>query len=365
MKDQQSRWIDTPREVRKGDELDSAALGTYLNGRFTGFHGPVTVEQFPRGHSNLTYLIRAGERQVVLRRPPPGAYKIKSGHDMHREYRILSAVHSAYGKVPRPLLYCDDPSVIGAPFYLMERVFGIILRAEAPEGLDLSENVMRRLSEMFIDSLAEIHKIDYAAAGLGDLARPEGYVNRQVTGWTERYKNAKTDDIPDIERAARWLAENMPKESGAALIHNDYRYDNIILDPGDLTRIIAILDWEMATIGDPLMDLGTSLGYWIDPDDPDEAQLIRQVLSNLPGNLSRSGLVSRYAEKTGREVSYMLFYYVYALFKIAVIVQQIYFRFVKGYTKDERFGGLIIAVHVLGKMAALALDKGRFDRLTA
>ncbi len=356
-------WIDVPRGVRAGEELDAAKLETYLMAHLPDVRGPIAIEQFPRGHSNLTYCLRAGDRELVLRRPPFGAEKIKAGHNMHREFRILSGAITRFGKVPRPLLYCDDLSVIGAPFYIMERVRGVILRATPPEGLDLKEETMRRLSETFVDTLAEIHGIDYRAAGLGDLARPEGYVKRQIEGWAERYKNARTDDIPEIERAIRWLSDNMPSESGASLIHNDFKYDNLVLDPSDLSGIIAILDWEMATIGDPLMDLGSTLGYWVDPDDPDELQMIKMCPTTLPGNFSRARIAARYGEKTGRDVSHMLFYYVYGLFKLAVIAQQIYYRYAKGFTKDERFAGMIIAVHLLGKTACLALDKGRIDRL--
>lgn len=356
-------WIDTPRGVRAGEELDASALGAYLKERIAGVRLPLIIEQFPRGHSNLTYCLRAGDRELVLRRPPFGAEKIKAGHNMHREFRILSGAITRFGKVPRPLLYCDDTTVIGAPFYIMERVKGIILRTVPPEGLDLTEDTMRRLSETFIDTLAEIHGIDYRAAGLEDLARPEGYVKRQIEGWAERYKNSRTDDIPEIERAIRWLSDNMPKESGASLIHNDFKYDNMVLDPDDPSRIVAILDWEMATIGDPLMDLGITLGYWIDPDDPEELQTLKQSPTDLKGNLTRSRLASRYAEKTGRDVSHMLFYYVYALFRFAVIAQQIYYRYAKGFTKDERFSNLIVGVNLLGKAASLALEKGRIDRL--
>ena len=357
-------WIDRTKAVRRGEELDAARLEAYMAGRITGLGSPLVIEQFPSGHSNLTYLIRAGEQEMVLRRPPFGAHKIKSGHNMNREFQILSGIYPLYKKVPKPLLYCDDESVLGAPFYIMERAKGVILRIVPPEGMELSEEAMRRLSEVFTDTLVEIHAVDYHSAGLDDLGRPEGYVERQIKGWTERYINARTDDIPDMERAARWLAENMPAQSGVSLIHNDFKYDNLVLDPGDLSRIIAILDWEMATIGDPLMDLGTSLGYWVDPDDPDEMQMIKQCLTTLPGNLSRSQIVARYAEKSGRDVSHMLFHYVYALFKIAIIIQQIYYRYAKGFTKDERFANLIIGVNILSKTAALAIEKGRIDRLS-
>lgn len=357
-------WIDRPRTVRPGEELDTAALEAYLKEHIPDVAGPLVVEQFPSGYSNLTYWLRMGDQELVLRRPPFGA-NIKTAHDMGREYRILSHLVEVYPKVPRPLAYCEAASVLGAPFYVMERVKGVILRATPPTGLVLSPDVMRRLSESFVDNLVELHAVDYEAARLGDLGRPEGYVGRQVKGWAERYKNARTDDIPEVERAAGWLAEHMPPEAGAALIHNDYKYDNLVLDPEDLSHILAVLDWEMATIGDPLMDLGTTLGYWIDPDDPDELQALQLGLTTLPGNLNRLQLVERYAEKSGRDVSHLLFYYVYALFKIAVIGQQIYARYQRGFTTDERFANLIAFVRVLGNTAVQAIERGRVDRLAS
>ncbi|HEU5460269.1 MAG TPA: phosphotransferase family protein, partial [Pyrinomonadaceae bacterium] len=229
--------------VRQGEELPNERLLTYLFARL-GLDGPLTVEQFPAGFSNLTYLLRINDRELVLRRPPIGA-KIKTAHDMSREYRILSHLYPVYNKVPRPLLFCDDEAILGAPFYVMERVNGIILRAQPPRGIDLSPELMRGLSETFIENLAEIHGFDYEAAGLGDLGSPQGYVKRQVEGWTKRYYNARTDDVPAIEQLADWLVERLrPDSTQPALIHNDYKYDNIVLAPDDLTRVVAVLDWE-------------------------------------------------------------------------------------------------------------------------
>jgi len=266
--------MDSTRPVRPGEELNASALALWLRERMDGVEGPVEIEQFPGGHSNLTYLLRFGDRELVLRRPPFGS-KVKTAHDMGREFRILSRLHAVYPKAPRALLHCDDPEVIGAPFYVMERVRGVILRHQrAPEGIDLPPATLRALSEAAVDGLAELHAVDYDAAGLGDLGRPEGYVARQVSGWSERWRNARTDDVPDVDRAAAWLADNQPPERGAALIHNDYKYDNLVLDSGDLSRVVAVLDWEMATLGDPLMDLGTSLGYWVDPDDSSERLIL-------------------------------------------------------------------------------------------
>jgi aminoglycoside phosphotransferase (APT) family kinase protein len=353
--------IDRPAPVRRGEELDLEALVAYLQRQFPGLKATdMEVSQFPSGHSNLTYLLRIGEHELVLRRPPFGA-KIKSAHDMRREYDILSHLVLVYPKVPRPLAYCEDEGVIGAPFYLMERLQGVILRGARPEGLELNAGLMRRLSENFIDNLVAIHRVDVQSASLGELGRPEGYVQRQVEGWTKRYDNARTDDIPEMEQVAAWVAGHMPPEAGATLIHNDYKYDNLVLDPEDLAHIVGILDWEMATVGDPLMDLGTSLGYWIEPGDPAELQALNFGLTALPGNLTRRELAERYARQSGRDLANITFYYVYALFKIAVIVQQIYARYKAGLTKDERFASLIFAVHVLSRAAVSAIETGKIE----
>lgn len=357
-------WIDQPTAVRPGEELDVGTLAAYLRRHLPDIEEPIQVQQFPSGYSNLTYLLRIGEKEFVLRRPPFGAHTIRAGHDMKREYRVLVGLSKVYGKVPRPLLYCEDESVIGAPFYIMERVTGVILRAVPPVGLDLRPDVLRKLSQSFVDNLVEIHAVDYRAAGLGDLGRPQGYVERQIRGWSERYAHARTDEIPEMDRVIAWLQARCPPDSGAALIHNDYKYDNLVLDPADLSRIIAVLDWEMATIGDPLMDLGSTLGYWIDADDPEELQRFRFCPTTLPGNFTRAELVARYAERSRRDVSDILFYYVYALFKIAVIVQQIYFRYHQGFTRDQRFARMIHLVRILGTMAVRAIERGRIDRLS-
>jgi aminoglycoside phosphotransferase (APT) family kinase protein len=345
--------------VRAGEELDTAKLESYLRAQLPDAAGPLIVEQFPQGYSNLTYLLRLGGQEMVLRRPPFGT-QVKTAHDMGREYRVLSGLHHVYGPAPRPLLFCEDTGVIGAPFYVMERRRGIVLRKTLPPGLALDAETTRRLCESFIDNLARLHDLDYAAAGLGDVGKPQGYVERQVTGWTKRYRDAQTDDVPAMDHIAAWLVQHRPKESGAALIHNDYKYDNLVLDPDDVTRIVAVLDWEMCTIGDPLMDLGTTLGYWIEATDSTALRSLAFGPTMLPGSLTRRGLMERYAQQTGRDVSDMLFYYCFALLKLAVIVQQIYYRYAKGHTRDERFATLNQAVAVLGQTAVRAAERGRF-----
>src|SRR6185503_18567974 len=314
---------DQSSTIRPGEELPLEPLFNYLSTHLPEVTAPLIVEQFPAGFSNLTYLLRFGDRELVLRRPPVGA-KIKTAHDMSREYRILSHLYPVYKKVPRPLLFCDDESILGAPFYVMERVTGIILRAQRPVGVDLTPETMRQLSATFIETLAEIHEIDYEGAGLGDLGSPQGYVKRQVEGWTKRYFNARTDHVSSIEKLADWLHSNLPADSErAALIHNDYKYDNLVLSPDDLTRVVAVLDWEMATVGDPLMDFGTSLGYWVEINDPEEWQRYGFGLTMLPGSFTRTEMLDHYSRRTGRAIDDPVFYFAYGLLKIAVIVQQI------------------------------------------
>jgi aminoglycoside phosphotransferase (APT) family kinase protein len=329
---------DSTKAVRQGEELDLARLEPYLRSHFPDLGGELVVKQFPSGHSNLTYSIALGEKEMVLRRPPFGS-KVKSAHDMGREYNVLQKLYAAY-PTPRPLLYCTDDSVLGAPFYVMERVRGVILRRNLPDGLTLPHETARKLSESFIDNLAALHGLDYTALGLGELGKPQGYLERQVRGWMERYQGSKTHDLSEVEPLSAWLREHMPSRSGATLIHNDYKYDNMVLDPTDITRIKAVLDWEMCTLGDPLTDLGTALAYWIDPDDPPEMQMVRWGPTIAPGMLHRAELAQRYAEKTGRDLSDIVFYYVFAMFKVAVIIQQIYYRYFHGLTKDERFAQL-------------------------
>lgn len=342
-------WTDRPQPVRPGEDLPIAPLRDYLRAQL-GIAGDLVVEQFPKGYSNLTYLLRLGEQELVLRRPPFGA-NIRSAHDMGREYAVLSRLHPVYGKVPRPLCYYDDADLIGAPFYVMERVRGVILRADMPAAMTPPPALMRRIGESLVAELAALHALDLETAGLRDFGKPDGYVARQVHGWARRYADARTDEIPDMEVTAVWLAEHMPPESGAALIHNDFKFDNCVLDPQDWTRITAVLDWEMATVGDPLMDLGAALGYWVQPDDPPALAALALSPTTRPGNLTRAEVVARYAARSGRSVEQIDFYLAFGFFRLGVIAQQIYRRWKLGHTRDPRFAALIDGVRACGAMA--------------
>ena len=348
---------DHSENIRAGEELDLSRLEPYLRAHFPGVEGPLTVKQFPSGHSNLTYLVRLGDREMVLRRPPFGS-QVKTAHDMGREYRVLSKLHAAYPPAPRVLLYCDDLSILGAPFYVMERLRGVILRKDPPDALNFTPEIARRLSGSFIDNLARLHSLDYEAIGLGDLGKPQGYLHRQVRGWIERYHASRTHDLKEVEKIFVWLNQRIPAASEAALIHNDYKYDNLVLDPADITRVVGVLDWEMSTIGDPLSDLGTALAYWVDAEDPEELQGIRSCPSNYPGSLTRAQLAERYARITGRDVSSMAFYLAFARFKVAVIYQQIYYRYQQGLTQDPRFAALPEKVRALVRASLQTIESG-------
>lgn len=347
---------DKPAPVRAGEELDAAKLEALLKAALPELQGPLEIRQFPSGFSNLTYLLQFGDRGLVMRRPPFGS-KVKSAHDMGREHRVLSALHKVYPCAPKPLLFCDDPSVIGADFYVMERISGVILRKEKPAGFDANPALVQRCCEGFIRTLADLHAIDYEKAGLGELRKEGSYVERQVMGWIKRYRGSQTDDIPAIDQIAAWLEADYPEDTGAVIVHNDFKFDNVILDENDLSRVAGVLDWEMCTIGDPLMDLGTTLAYWTQKEDS-AMGIVQCFLTTEPGSMTRRELADRYSEMSGRDVSKIVFYYVFALLKLAVIVQQIYYRYKQGLTKDERFAPLIFMVGALGQKGVEVLERG-------
>ena len=341
--------------VRAGEEIDLAALNAWIAAHAPDAGVVSAVEQFPGGFSNLTYLLKCARGDLVLRRPPRGVGK-GPAHDMPREYRILQAVSSRSIPAPRPLAVCEDESVLGVPFYLMEHVRGVILRRVGGE--NPGPEVMRGLSESFVQTLAAIHSVDASDPAIAALGKAEGYVARQVSGWTKRWEAARTDDVPKMDSVARWLSAHQPPASGTCLVHNDYKYDNIVLDPGDLSRIVAVLDWEMATLGDPLLDLGTSLGYWVEAGDHPAFRSLGLGVTALPGNFTRTELWERYLAITGIPPTDPAFYYAFGLFKIAVIAQQIYFRYRNGLTSDERFARLGEAVQFFATVAERVTTSG-------
>jgi len=353
-----SDFLDHPAQIRSGEEINLTTLEPYLRNHFPESTGALEVRQFPAGHSNLTYSLQLGAKELVLRRPPFGS-KVKSAHDMSREFRVLSKLHAAYSPAPEVFLYCDDDSIIGVPFYVMQPVHGIILRRTLPHGLDFSADKARLLSASFIDNLVRLHRVDYAAAGLADLGKPEGYLERQVRGWTERYHGSKTHDYLEVEKISTWMQEHLPPTAAVSLIHNDYKYDNVVLDPTDITTIVGVLDWEMCTIGDSLTDLGTALAYWMDQTDPQEIQENRWGPTIEPGSFTREEFVHHYAQQTGCDVSHIAFYLAFARFKLAVIVQQIYFRYHQGLTKDSRFATMPATIQMLLRASLHTAQSGQ------
>lgn len=307
------------------------------------------ISQFKGGYSNLTFLIRSPSGEYVLRRPPLGL-KISKAHDMVREFRVLEALKKAgYSKIPKPILCCEDENVIGATFFIMEKVEGLILRNRIPEGMNLDATFFRKLSQNTIDGLLELHQLELHQSGLSQMGKPEGYVERQVMGWSERYFKSKTNELSEMEAVSDWLKANMPEKENTGFIHNDYKYDNLVLAGAENPSINAVLDWEMATVGDPLMDLGTTLAYWAEAKDSDTLKMFN--LTYPKGNFTRSEVVAYYASKSPLNLDQILFYYVFGLFKVGVIAQQIYKRYTLGFAQDPRFAALIYAVKACGEKA--------------
>ncbi len=336
------------RSVRDEDAFDVGAVDAWLRDLGTGDLGgePPEVRQFTGGASNLTYLLRYPRRELILRRPPTGT-KAASAHDMAREHRIQASLKPVFPAVPEMVAFCGDAGVIGGDFYVMERVPGVIPRAQMPPQIGTDPQLMGRLGERFVDLLAELHAVDPAAAGLAELSRGDGYVRRQVAGWSERYRRAKTWNVPSFERVMRWLEDERPDDVGACVIHNDFRLDNLVLDPDDPLRVRAVLDWELATIGDPLMDLGSSLAYWVQADDGLAGRLFRRQPSHVPGMPTRAQIVARYGERTGVATDAWAFYETFGLFRLAVIAQQIYYRYHHGQTRNPAFKRFWVAAHLL------------------
>lgn len=327
---------------RKGETLDEVKLQEYLRGKLEGAGKAMVVEQFGGGHANLTYLLRFGEGddalEYVLRRPPVGPVA-KTAHDMGREYKALSRLYRGFPPAPRAFVYCDDPAVIGAPFFIMERRHGVIVRREVPAvfggGKDPAAN--RKLSEVVIDTLVDFHAVDPALCDLQDIGKPDGFLKRQVEGWTARYERSKTTDLPAAIELSKWLLANLPKPPSPTLLHNDWRLDNMAVAEDDPGRCIAVYDWDMCTLGDPLTDIGTVLCLWVNRDEGFGPGA--PMPTQIPGFMSREEAGARYGERSGRDMSMLSYYLVFGTFKVGVVLQQIYHRYHIGQTKDERFAG--------------------------
>ena len=343
-----------PTPAGQEQELDLSALNNYLQQQGTSVGEVISCTRFTGGYSNLTYQLQTAGKEYVLRMPPHGA-NIKSAHDMGREFRVLQALKPHYPKVPAPLHYCESADIIGEPFYIMEKLDGIILRAHNAPRMNIAPETFRNLSAALIDNLVALHALDIHTTGLIQLGKPDGYVQRQVAGWIKRYYAAETDKIPSMDAVASWLQQQQPPAQAPAFLHNDYKYDNVILNPANLSAIVGVLDWEMATVGDPLMDLGASLAYWFEAGEEDVFKSYN--LTWLPGNFSRREVIAHYALKSGRDLSHIAFYYAFGLFKNAVIAQQIYHRWKQGHSSDPRFGALLPMIQLLGKKAADAIEK--------
>jgi aminoglycoside phosphotransferase (APT) family kinase protein len=330
-----STLLDKAKAVRQGEELDMKVIDPWLKEHISGLHGNAEVTQYTGGASNWTYRLKYPSHDLILRRPPAGT-KAKSAHDMGREFRIQQALMPYY-PVPEMLAFCEDPSIMGCEFYIMRRVEGIILRSNLPKGLDLSKEEVHQLCLNVIDKLIDLHQIDIQSTGLSAFGKGMGYVKRQIDGWSDRYVKARTWNVAKFTYVMDWLKDNLPENERSCLIHNDYRFDNVILHPDDPMKIIGVLDWEMATIGDPLMDLGNSLAYWVQADDDFLASSLRRQPTQLPGMLSRREVVDYYCEKTGITPHNWTFYEVYGMFRLAVIAQQIYYRYFHKQTRNPAF----------------------------
>ena len=333
--------------TRAGEELDPAALGAYLRSNLpatfdwaANASGQIEIEQFPGGHSNLTYLVRLDGHEFVLRRPPFGPVA-PTAHDMPREYRLLAAIHPHFQLAPKPYLLCEDVSVVGAPFYLMQRRTGLIIRRETPPEIGDNMELRARIGKAMVETLASLHSIDIVSTGLIGIGKPVGFMARQVRGWADRWQRAKSSELPEIDRVVAWLAQRMPADPDPnhppTIVHNDFKLDNVMLDPASPDRVVAVLDWEMCTVGDPFADLGLLLCYWTQKDDPEARRESISPVTTEPGWMTRAEIVDHYASKTGRNPAGIAFYEVFALFKLAVVLQQIYIRYLRGQTHDERF----------------------------
>ena len=343
-------------DVRPDERFDEARLADYLRGKLPGADGDLRVRQFGGGKANLTYQLRfGGGGEYVLRRPPLGPVA-PSAHDMGREYRVLSVLRHAYEFAPRSWLFCDDETVIGAPFQVMTRCHGVVARDSLPRQYEDDTSAPRKMSAALVDALAAFHAVDYESLGLSQLGRPQGFIQRQVDGWQRRWQRAKLDDDPQVDAIYAWLASRVPTSSAQSLVHNDPKLDNTMFAADDPARVVAILDWDMCTLGDPLSDLGALLTYWTQPDDPPAVRAIAMMPAGDHDFMSRAELVERYASSSGRDIGDIRFYHALGIFRLLVILQQIYIRYVRGQTRDARFATMGAAVAALTAWAHDIMD---------
>ncbi|WLP89941.1 phosphotransferase family protein [Gordonia sp. NB41Y] len=361
--------LDPARTVRGEDAFDIEAVATWLRQHMNDPADLDTVpeiQQFTGGVSNLTYLLRYPTRDLILRRPPIGS-KAKSAHDMRREYDVQSLLKPVFDYVPEMIAFCDDETILGSDFYVMERLKGRIMRRDLPADLHLRPDQARELTRTFVDRLVDLHQIDLAASGLDRFSRGGGYVDRQVNGWSNRYVKSRTPNVGSFENIITWLKANQPADRPLGFIHNDYRLDNLVLDPQDPLNVVGILDWEMATVGDPLMDLGSALAYWVEAGDNPVFRMFRRQPSNVPGMLTRAEIVDYYASRTGQTVTsdQWRFYEVFGLFRLAVIAQQVYYRYFHKQTTNQAYKQLRLVVIALEWRCTQLIATGRLAPLTA
>lgn len=341
---------DDTIDVRPDERIDAISLAAYLRGKLPGTENHLSIRQFGGGAANLTYLLDYGAHEYVLRRPPLGPVA-KSAHDMAREYKVLSVLYRAFPYAPQAFLYCEDAQIIGADFFVMERRHGIVVRRSIPSQFDGLPDAQLRMSEALVDALAAFHAVDYQALGLADLGKPAGFVERQIEGWYRRWQKAKLHDLPEMDAVYTWLKNNLPAAPGASLVHNDFKLDNIMLSASNPGQVVAIFDWDMCTLGDPLSDLGALLSYWSEPGDPPYLQALAMMPVGGMGFMTREELVQRYAQKSGRSVSNINFYHSLGLFRLTVIIAQIYIRYKRGQTQDKRFAAFEVMIPHMARAA--------------
>ena len=352
--------IDVGGNVREGEELEVAAVENWLKQQGIELHGQADVTQYSGGASNWTYRLKYNNADLILRRPPKGT-KAKSAHDMAREYHVQHHLSPFYSVLPEMVALCQDESVIGCDFYVMKRIKGIIPRAKLPPELQFGEAEVNKLCVNVIDKLIELHQVPYQGTELEKLGKGDGYCRRQVEGWDARFEKAHTLNVPSFKFVRKWLLENIPDDTNTCIIHNDWRFDNVILDPNNPTEVIGVLDWEMATLGDPLMDLGSALAYWVEDTDNMIFKSTRRQPTHLKGMFTRKQVVDYYLKKMDMQTENWTFYEVFGIFRLGVIAQQIYYRYYHQQTNNPAFKDFWIVIHALHIRALKLIGKQKFE----